>query len=229
MMKSKKRARDDDERTEGRPPKGGGDPADEHAPHEESLHEESEAQLVDEMEQRIAELDNRYKRALADYQNSQRRAVENERRARQEGMASVVESLIPVMDHFKLALSIDPASASPEQIFGGVKVILDELTKTLAAYGVAPIEPRPNDEFDPVRHQAMMMTESDEVEPGRIVSVFQAGYALGDRVIRPAKVSVRPADESGGGEGAGDGDGDGDGEGDGGEGSAPGNARGDQE
>jgi molecular chaperone GrpE len=193
-MKSKKRAHDE-ERDEGavdRVDSAPSDPAD-----LESLEGESEAQLIDEMTQRIAELDNRYKRALADYQNSQRRAIENERRARQDGMASVVESLVPVMDHFKLALAMDPAQASPEQIFGGVKVILDELTRTLAGYGVAPIEPAPNDEFDPMRHQAMMMVDSDDVEPGRVVMLLQAGYALGERVIRPAKVSVRPGEERG--------------------------------
>lgn len=209
MMKSKRRARDDDDRFE----ESGADSADER---DEALEDEveAEARLVDEMRQQLAELDNRYKRALADHQNSQRRAVENERRAREEGMACVVESLIPVMDHFKLALSVDPEQASAEQIFGGVKVILDELTKALAAYGVAPIEPGPNDEFDPMRHQAMMMTESEDVEPGRIVALLQPGYALGDRVIRPAKVSVRPADESGG-------DAEGDSEGDEGVGWSP--------
>ena len=194
MMKSKKRA-DDEQRGEDR----SRDRVETHDPADlESLAGESEPQIIDEMTQRIAELDNRYKRALADYQNSQRRAIENERRARQEGMASVVESLIPVMDNFKLSLNIDPTQASAEQIFGGVKVILDELTRTLGTYGVAPIEPAPNDEFDPMRHQAMMMVDSEEVEPGRVVMMLQAGYALGDRVIRPAKVSVRPADEGAG-------------------------------
>ena len=199
MMKSKRRAHDDEDQFEG------GDPGDECLSPEEALEleAEAEAQIVDEMRQQLAELDNRYKRALADYQNSQRRAVENERRARQEGMASVVESLIPVMDHFTLALSVDPEKASAEQIFGGVKVILDELTKTLGGYGVAPIEPKPNDEFDPMRHQAMMVVDAPDVAPGRIVAVYQSGYALGERVIRPAKVSVRPAEESGGAGGGG--------------------------
>lgn len=178
MMKSKKNTKDEERQRD-----------------QELLEQESEAQILDELEQRLAELDSRYKRALADYQNFQRRAVENERRARTDAMAGVVEALIPVMDHFRLAMDVDPQQASAEQIFGGVKVILDELTKTLTGFGVAPIEPAPGDEFDPERHQAMMRAETEDVPPGCVVMLLQAGYALGDRVVRPAKVSVRPADE----------------------------------
>jgi len=157
---------------------------------EDEVDPDETAALIDDLQSQLAEADARYKRALADYQNYQRRAIENERRAREEGMASVVESLIPVLDNFRLALQLDPKETSAEQIFGGVRVILDELSKTLGAYGVATIEPQPGEEFDPMRHDAMMRQPSDEVEPGAVVAMLQSGYALGERVVRPAKVSV---------------------------------------
>jgi molecular chaperone GrpE len=148
-----------------------------------------------ELETLLAEAEGRYKRALADYQNFQRRAADNERRSREDGMARVVETIVPVLDHFALALEMDPASTSAEQVIGGVKVIRDELTRALAAYGVAPIEPEKGEPFDPMRHEAMMMADDETVEPGSVVMMLQKGYALGERVIRAAKVSVRPGDD----------------------------------
>jgi molecular chaperone GrpE len=156
------------------------------------------AALIDDLQAQLAAADSRYKRALADYQNFQRRSVENERRAREDGMARVVESLIPVLDNFRLALQQDPGETTAEQLFGGVRVILDELTKSLGAYGVAPIEPAPGDEFDPMQHEAMMRAPSDDVAEGAVVMLLQAGYALGQRVVRPAKVSVSSGPADGG-------------------------------
>lgn len=162
-----------------------------------------EAERLDDLERQIAELEGRYKRALADYQNYQRRAIENERRALEMGRASVVESLVPVLDHFRMALQMDVSKTSTEQLLGGVKSILSEFEKVMGGFGVTTISPSPNDEFDPNRHEAMLRSEGAGIEPGHVVATLQAGYAMGDRVIRPAKVSVSPAREetSGSGEG----------------------------
>ncbi len=172
------------------------DQRDERERAEHDAAEETAEDRLAELETRLAEAEGRYKRALADYQNFQRRAAENERRAREEGVARVVESLVPVLDHFSLALEMDPESSSAEQVIGGVKVIRDELTRALSAYGVAPIEPAKGEPFDPMRHEAMMMADDESVEPGAVVMMLQKGYALGDRVVRAAKVTVRPGDET---------------------------------
>ena len=86
----------------------------------------------------------------------------------------------------------DPAKATAEQIMQGVRVIRDELMKVLQSYGVQEINPRPGDDVDPHRHEAVMQAETSAVPPGHIVATLQAGYSLGDRVIRPARVSIRP-------------------------------------
>jgi len=133
-------------------------------------------------------------RAAADYQNFQRRATINEREAAMQSRAGVVQQVLTVMDHFDLALNHDPESTSAEQIMGGVQVIRDELFKTLQTFGVSRIQPEPGDEFDPNVHEAMLRQHSDEVGPGCVVALLSIGYLLGERVVRPAKVSVSPGE-----------------------------------
>lgn len=165
--------------------------------------EPSEIPLIDSelnaAQQQIAKLqaerddvNQRYLRTLADYQNSQRRALSNEKEAKQQGITSVVLNALTVLDHFDLALAQDPSTATAESIISGVKVIRDELMKVLQNHGVQIIAAAPNGEFNPAFHQAVMQTENPEIEPGRIVSTLQTGYQLNDRVIRPAMVSIRP-------------------------------------
>lgn len=161
-------------------------------------HGAGEAEAASSQLQSIrAELDalnGKYLRTLADYHNSQRRAASNEREARQQGIAGVVQAVLPVLDHFELALGQDAATATAEQIVDGVKVIRDELLKVLQAQGVTVVKPGPNDEFDPTRHQAVMQEVREGIEPGRIVGTLQAGYVMGDRIVRPAMVSVARAE-----------------------------------
>jgi molecular chaperone GrpE len=139
------------------------------------------------------DLNQKFLRTLADYQNSQRRAVSNEREAKQQGVTSVVLNVVTVLDHFDLAIAQDPSKATTESIISGVKVIRDELMRVLQNHGVKVIESAKNEVFDPSVHQAVMQVDSPDVEPGHIVATLQPGFMLGDRVIRPATVTVRPA------------------------------------
>lgn len=146
----------------------------------------------------IAERDDfrsRYQRALADYQNTQRRLQSDMAAAREAGVERVLASILPVLDHFDLALDQDPAKVSAEQILSGVIMIRDEFTKALQAFGITAIDPRPNEEFDPQQHEALSQVGAEGVEPGRVSSVYQVGYRINDRVIRAAKVTIAPASE----------------------------------
>lgn len=144
----------------------------------------------------LAEMQQKYLRTLADYQNSQRRAVGNEQEAKLQARTGVVQSILSVVDHFDLALAQDPAKATAEQIISGVKVIRDELMQVLQAQGVRVVSPGAGDEFQPSCHQAILQQKAEGVAPGRIVSTLQVGFTIAgpgaDRVIRPAKVSVAP-------------------------------------
>ncbi len=148
--------------------------------------------LLDTIAQRD-EQQNRLLRAAADHQNFQRRAVNNEREAREMAVRGVVTSLIPLIDQFEMALMQDPSKVSAETITMGVKMIREEFLRVLGGYGVSPIAPAVGDEFNPGHHEAMMQQPAEGVEPGHVSFVMSTGYKLGDRVVRPAKVGVAPA------------------------------------
>ncbi len=137
-----------------------------------------------------------WKRAMADFQNYQRRALQNEQEAKKQGATGVLTSVLPVLDHFDLALAQQTPDAASRKILDGVHVIRAELIRVLENNGVAILNPRPNDEFDPNRHSAIMQQQVAGVVPGRVSATFQPGYALGDRVIRSAKVAVAPSDSA---------------------------------
>ncbi len=144
------------------------------------------------MQSELDEARNRNVRMLADYQNYQRRALQNELAAKADGVSSVVRSIVSVVDHFDLALAQDPSKASAEQIITGVRVIREELVRALAQHGVVLIAPAKGDEFTPGRHEAIMQQPAEGVAPGHVVSTFQPGFALGERILRPAKVAIAP-------------------------------------
>lgn len=129
-------------------------------------------------------------RALAEVSNNQRRAMENERRVEQASRASLIRRILPVLDQFDMAASQDSGSVTTEQLVEGFKIAGNELLKILTDQGVERLEPEIGEPFDPMKHEAMLRQESDEVETDHIVMVMQAGYMMGDQVIRPAKVSV---------------------------------------
>lgn len=161
-------------------------------PEEIASHGDMRDDRIRLLEQQIVDFDSKYKRALADFQNYQRRALANEHEAKTQGAMQIVSALAPALDHFGLALNVDTSKVSAQQVRDGVAVIRDELMKILAGYGLSMIEPKPGDEFDPHRHEAMMRAAAEGVASGHVVQLFQPGYALGDRTLRPAKVSVAP-------------------------------------
>jgi len=133
-----------------------------------------------------------HKQALADFQNYQRRALTNEQQAREQGVRGVLFGVINIVDHFEMALSLDPEKTTAKQVIGGVLMIKDELLQALQAQGMGVIKPAKNGDFDPTRHEAIMQQAAEGVQPGRVVATLRLGYTLNDRVIRPAQVSIAP-------------------------------------
>jgi len=155
----------------------------------EELLAEAQAKIEqqrDAMMRAVAESDNARKRAQAESASAQKYAVER-----------FAESLLPVLDSLEAALADASNSAkdSPQALREGVELTLRMLRGALQKANVAEINPKPGERFDPHRHQAMATVPS-EGEPNSVVSVMQKGYALHDRVLRPALVTVaRPAVE----------------------------------
>ncbi|MCZ6834597.1 MAG: nucleotide exchange factor GrpE [Planctomycetota bacterium] len=149
---------------------------------------------IESLKQQLEEAIAARQRALADFRNYQRRSLENEQQALRTGKRNVIGSLLPVLDHFDLALNQDFEGTSIETLLNGVKIVRDEITKALQLHGVQIIEPSVGDEFDPNRHEAMLKQEAEGIEPNGIVMILQQGYAMGDVVLRPAKVAVAPGE-----------------------------------
>ena len=137
----------------------------------------------------------KHQRALADFQNFQRRAGMNEKEAHLQGVRAVLQSLLGVLDNFDLTLAQDPEKLTSEQLLGGIGVVRDELERALALHGVSRITPEVNEEFRPGEHEAVMQQPAEGAEPGRISMPVQVGWRIGDRVVRPAKVAVAPGSE----------------------------------
>ena len=139
----------------------------------------------------------KFQRLGADYQNFQRRARQNERESRELASMGAIQSLIPLLDFFDMALKQNPETATAAQVMGGVEMIKTEFVRVLGNQGVQAISPATGDEFDPLRHEAIERTSGTNVEIGRVVETRSPGYSMGERVIRPAKVVIAAAaDES---------------------------------
>lgn len=151
---------------------------------------EAAADLVKQLQAELDEAVEARKRALADFRNYQRRAAESEHRAYHSGGTRIVRAILPVLDHFDLALAQNPAQMNAPQLMSAVTMLREEFAKALASQGVTRIEPAPGEEFDPNRHEAVMRQSVRGARPNTIASTMQAGYAMGDQVLRPAKVAV---------------------------------------
>ncbi|HEX5091620.1 MAG TPA: nucleotide exchange factor GrpE [Burkholderiales bacterium] len=126
-------------------------------------------------------------RALADAENARKRAQTEIAQARKFASERIVEDLLPVLDSLEAALAQEGGDA--EATRAGVEVTRKQLSGALERAGVSPVSAEPGQRFDPHRHQAMAAVESDQ-EPNTVVSVLQKGYALHERVVRPALVTV---------------------------------------
>ena len=160
----------------------------------ESTPEQGVQAELEQIQRELEDANEKYLRALADFQNFQRRAGQNEVAARDAGASGVIKSVLAVMDYFDLALSQDPEKATATSILQGVQMIRGELLKALTQHGVALIEPKPGDEMNAALHEAVGTAPAEGVEPGHVAAALQPGYRVGERVLRPAKVMIAAAD-----------------------------------
>ena len=170
----------------------------------EELTESSEASTAEESieEDPIAVLQAKadenwenYLRAAAELENVRKRAARDVDNARKYAIERFGAELLGVRDSLELGLQSD-ANADAGQIKAGSEATLKLLTTTMERFGVVEIDPQ-GEPFDPDLHEAMTMQPSAEVEPGTVLTVFQKGYTLNGRLLRPARVVVaeQPADD----------------------------------
>ena len=126
-------------------------------------------------------------RAKADAENARRRALDEIDKARKFALDKFAAELLPVKDSLEAALATGD-NASIESLKSGVDLTLKQLTGVFEKNNIKEINPL-GDKFDPNYHQAIASVEADG-EPNSVASVLQKGYALNDRVVRPALVTV---------------------------------------
>lgn len=166
------------------------------APDQPSAASDSESEQIsalspeESLRAELAEAIEARQRALADFQNFQRRSLENEKRAFASGCMDVIRPLLAVLDQVDLALSQDSKAVSVEAIFSGVQLVRDEMCRVLDGQGVVAIDPEPGADFDAHHHQAVMHEPSEDVAEGCVIRLLQIGWVHGDMVLRPAVVAV---------------------------------------
>ncbi len=150
---------------------------------------EGTAQRAESAEREIADLKGKVLRWQADFANYQRRAAREMLETRQNADADFAKAMLQVMDHFDMAISIDPKKVDAKTVLEGVKITYDELKKVLQNRGIETYEAT-GKPFDPHLHEAVMQEASDKQPPMTVLQTFQQGYKIGDRILRPAKVKV---------------------------------------
>jgi molecular chaperone GrpE len=131
---------------------------------------------------------NSYLRASAELENVRKRAARDVENARKFALERFGRELLDVRDSLELGLQAD-GTADVEQLKAGSEATLKLLIATMERFGVTEIEPL-GEPFDPELHEAMMMQPSADAEPGSVLTVFQKGYTLNGRLLRPARVVV---------------------------------------
>jgi molecular chaperone GrpE len=140
------------------------------------------------------EMKDAWLRARAELENVRKQGQADVARAHKYAIDKFASELLPVKDALELALS---SPGEVDSLREGVALTLKQLVAAFAKSGITEIA-ADGEKFDPHRHQAMAMIESAEA-PNTVVQVFQKGYLLNDRVLRPALVAVAKARDAGGG------------------------------
>jgi molecular chaperone GrpE len=151
--------------------------------------EEAPPPAVDlaQIEGQLAELDDRYKRALADLDNYRKRAARETERRVADARDAVLRDWLDAVDSVERALRMEPEPSHP--LAAGLRAVLEQMEAILARHGIERIG-APGERFDPERHDAVGARETGEAPEGTVLDVARSGFAAGDRVLRPAEVIV---------------------------------------
>lgn len=143
----------------------------------------------DKKDEQIAELTDRVKRQMAEFENFRKRTDKEKSQMYEMGAKSVIEKLLPVIDNFERGLATIPEEAKDDPVATGMQMIYKQLSTELDNMGVKPIE-AVGCEFDPNFHNAVMQVESEEYESGIVAQELQKGYMYHDSVVRHSMVAV---------------------------------------
>jgi molecular chaperone GrpE len=144
---------------------------------------------LEEKEGTIKSLEERLLYLQADFENFKKIKAKEKADLLKYANEIIVRELLPVIDNLELALKHAESTEDYKGIHEGVKITLNEFMKVLEKAGVKPVE-AVGRKFDPNFHEAFYQEEHEDMEPDTVVSEFQRGYLLNDRLIRPSRVGV---------------------------------------
>ncbi|MBR4085782.1 MAG: nucleotide exchange factor GrpE [Lachnospiraceae bacterium] len=139
--------------------------------------------------ERIAELEDKVKRQLAEFENFRNRTEKEKQTMFETGAKSVLEKVLPIIDNFERGFSTVEESDKEDAFVLGMQKIYKQMMDELEKIGVKPIE-AVGQEFDPNLHNAVMQVESDEFESGIVAQELMKGYMYRDSVLRHSMVGV---------------------------------------
>jgi molecular chaperone GrpE len=134
----------------------------------------------------------RFMRALADAENSRKRADKDRKEAENYGGSKLARDLLPVYDNMKRAIEAagDEQRQAAAALIEGVELTMRELLNVFSKHGITIIAPEVGDKFDPQQHEAMFEAPLPGTKAGDIIQVSAEGFMLHDRLLRPAQVGV---------------------------------------
>jgi molecular chaperone GrpE len=152
---------------------------------EEGTTAEREATELEELQERCEQLDDRYRRALADLDNFRKRVARDVERRVAESRDALTVDWLDAVDSVERALKAEPENP----LFDGLRAVLEQMEAILERQGVSRIGER-GERFDPERHEAVGVVRTNELPDNAVADVARSGYMRGDHVLRPAQVLV---------------------------------------
>ena len=129
-------------------------------------------------------------RSLAEMENVRKRLTKEYDDKLKYANLNLISALFPVMDNFETAMNHISGDNPVEALKEGVNLTLKQMRETLERYGLTEVELNVGDEFNPLYHEALMVDCDENFENNKVTMVFQKGYTLHGRVVRPSKVKV---------------------------------------
>lgn len=148
--------------------------------------EEAPLEEENEFEKKYNDVNEKYLRTLAEYDNYRKRTIKEKESIYPEAKAVVVEKFLPVLDNFQRAID---SAENKDAFYEGVVMLKKQMDEVLGALGVEEIK-AVGEEFNPEFHNAVMHVDDEEAGENIIMEEFQKGYKIGDRVVRHSMVKV---------------------------------------
>ena len=152
----------------------------------DEIQEKEESYIVDPKQQELDELNDRYKRVLAEFENYKKRSGKERETLYNSILSDIVEVFLPIVDNLENALKIDTQDVEYKK---GIELVLKQFKDILKSKGVEEI-PAIGETFDPALHEAVSSVQDPDKNTQEIVQEYRKGYKIGHKVIRHSMVVV---------------------------------------